>query len=331
MDRRLTRGEDRSCTDGWTGYTWNKDYFPDHVEFICQLHARGLKTALNLHPAQGVRPWEAQYEAMCAALGLDPTMKKPVPFFCLDKDFLKAYFEILHFPYEADGVDFWWMDWQQGTNHKAGAIVPMQKHISGSNVPGGAGEMEIVLAPGGSNAFTLYEDDGSTLDYRQGRYALTPMTLDWHDTAATFTIHPVQGDVSFASPRRYTLRLIDWRAGCAFAANSQSLAARWDASHCTYTISLPEAADAAISVAISNPKGLTHDNSDIRERCTNRLLRAQGLMSVKDHLLKRFDAAIEHTKKPGWCLFLRTSTRRSRDVFASFLDSGKFMICNKPW
>ena len=27
------------------------------------------------------------------------------------------YFDILHHPYEEDGVNFWWMDWQQGTDY----------------------------------------------------------------------------------------------------------------------------------------------------------------------------------------------------------------------
>ncbi|MEJ2751062.1 MAG: glycoside hydrolase family 31 protein, partial [Anaerolineae bacterium] len=36
---------------GWTGYTWNRDLFPDPDGFIAGLHEQGLNTALNLHPA----------------------------------------------------------------------------------------------------------------------------------------------------------------------------------------------------------------------------------------------------------------------------------------
>ena len=31
-----------------------------------------------------------------------------------DPRFVEGYFEILHHPMEAQGVDFWWLDWQQG-------------------------------------------------------------------------------------------------------------------------------------------------------------------------------------------------------------------------
>ncbi len=102
---------------GWTGYTWNEELFPDYKRFLKELHKRNLKTALNLHPHLGIRNWESMYPQMAEAMGLDPKEGKPVPFDCLDPNFLKAYFEIIHFPYEKDGVDFWWMDWQQGDSY----------------------------------------------------------------------------------------------------------------------------------------------------------------------------------------------------------------------
>ena len=119
MDWHITAGEDHTYGEGWTGYTWNASLFPDYRAFLKGLHERNLRTALNLHPAQGVRPWDVQYEAMCRALGKDPAAGKKVPFNCLSPDFLRAYFEVLHFPYEQDGVDFWWMDWQQGSDYPA--------------------------------------------------------------------------------------------------------------------------------------------------------------------------------------------------------------------
>jgi len=119
MDWHLTDGDGRDYSkDGWTGYTWNEKLFPDYKGFLHEIHNRGLRTALNLHPAYGVRHWDRQYEEMAVAMGIDPSTGEKVPFNCLDPRFLKAYFEILHFPYEKDGVDFWWMDWQQGTDYQ---------------------------------------------------------------------------------------------------------------------------------------------------------------------------------------------------------------------
>lgn len=120
MDWHLTDGDGRDYWhDGWTGYTWNEKLFPDYKGFIAALHERGLHTALNLHPSSGVRSHEKQYPEMAQRMGIDPESGKPVAFDWLDPDFWKAYFEVLHFPYEADGIDFWWMDWQQGSDHAA--------------------------------------------------------------------------------------------------------------------------------------------------------------------------------------------------------------------
>lgn len=113
-----------SCS-GWTGYTWNRNLFPDPEAFISGLHARGLKTALNLHPAEGIHPHEAQYERVAEAMGVDPASKKPIPFAIDDARFSKAYFEMLHHPYEAQGVDFWWIDWQQGKATNLPGLDPL--------------------------------------------------------------------------------------------------------------------------------------------------------------------------------------------------------------
>ena len=37
-----------------------------------------------------------------------------IPFDITDPDYMDAYFKALHRPLEAEGVDVWWMDWQQG-------------------------------------------------------------------------------------------------------------------------------------------------------------------------------------------------------------------------
>lgn len=118
MDWHLTGGDGRGYYDGWTGYTWNRELFPDPRAFAAALHERGLHTALNLHPADGVRSWEAAYPAMARAMGIDPASGERVPCDYLNPDFYRPYFELLHFPLEEDGVDFWWMDWQQGSDYR---------------------------------------------------------------------------------------------------------------------------------------------------------------------------------------------------------------------
>lgn len=112
-------------SSGWTGYSWNRDLFPDPDGFLDELHKMGLKTALNLHPAQGVYPHEDGYKEMAHRLGIDPASQKPIPFNIADPDFAKAYFEVLHHPLEEMGVDFWWIDWQQGTQTALEGLDPL--------------------------------------------------------------------------------------------------------------------------------------------------------------------------------------------------------------
>jgi alpha-glucosidase len=100
-------------TLGWTGYTWSRIYFPDPPKFLDWVHRQGLKTTLNMHPASGVQPHEEQYPEMARAMGIDPATKKYVPFDITDKKFAENYFKILHHPLERQGIDFFWLDWQQ--------------------------------------------------------------------------------------------------------------------------------------------------------------------------------------------------------------------------
>lgn len=110
---------------GWTGYTWNKELFPDPKEFMTWLHDHGLKVTLNVHPAGGVQAHEEKYKEMAEAMGRDWEKEEPVNFDVTDQKFLKAYFEYLHHPNEEEGVDFWWLDWQQGGLSKISGLDPL--------------------------------------------------------------------------------------------------------------------------------------------------------------------------------------------------------------
>ena len=98
--------------------------FPIPTQFLTRLHADGLKTSLNLHPASGVQPWEEAYPAMAKAMGIDPATKKYVPFDITDKKFATNYMNLLHHPLEKQGIDFWWLDWQQEPDHQDGRREP---------------------------------------------------------------------------------------------------------------------------------------------------------------------------------------------------------------
>lgn len=98
---------------GWTGWTWNRSLFPDPGGFLAYAKGQGLKATINLHPADGFRSYEEQYPLLARDLGVDTAAKPKIPWVNSDKRFMQAVFrDVLH-PMERQGVDFWWLDWQQ--------------------------------------------------------------------------------------------------------------------------------------------------------------------------------------------------------------------------
>jgi alpha-glucosidase (family GH31 glycosyl hydrolase) len=110
---------------GWTGYTWNKNLFPDPAGFLREMHDRKLKVSLNEHPASGVACYEDKYHSMASRLEFDTSSKRSIPFDCTNPAYMDAYFNILLGDLEKDGCDFWWIDWQQGSFSKTEGIDPL--------------------------------------------------------------------------------------------------------------------------------------------------------------------------------------------------------------
>ena len=109
---------------GWTGYSWNRLLFPDPDKFLAHVHQQGLKATVNIHPASGVQPWEDRYPQMARTMGIDPTTKQYVPFDITDKKFATNYMDIMLHPLERQGIDFFWLDWQQEQTTKISHLNP---------------------------------------------------------------------------------------------------------------------------------------------------------------------------------------------------------------
>lgn len=109
----------------WTGYSWNHDLFPDPERFLADMHQQGLRVTLNLHPADGVHPHETAYDDFAAAIGMADAEGMPIPFRITDRTFAELYFRLLHHPLEDQGVDFWWIDWQQGEQTELVGLDPL--------------------------------------------------------------------------------------------------------------------------------------------------------------------------------------------------------------
>lgn len=98
---------------GWTGWTWNRSLFPDPQKFMGYLKENDLKVTANLHPAEGFDHYEASYPALSKSLGRDASDKSRIEWVNSDKKFMTNMFEQVLHPMQKEGVDFWWLDWQQ--------------------------------------------------------------------------------------------------------------------------------------------------------------------------------------------------------------------------
>ena len=122
-----------------------------------------------------------------------------------------------------------WYDWFTGERHEGGVtkeiakpldefplyvrgghILPMQPY---SARPASAVLDNLVMTvfPAASdvdNTFDLYEDDGISLDYKDGKYRISQLNYSQKGNTATVTVNPAKGNYEGAvAARAYTLRL----------------------------------------------------------------------------------------------------------------------------
>lgn len=110
---RATDGYGHGHNIGWTGYTWNEPLVGDHKKLLKDLHERDIYVTLNDHPADGIRTHEDCYADFMRDMGVDPACGINLEFDAGSKKYMDAFYKNAHTPLEAEGVDFWWVDWQQ--------------------------------------------------------------------------------------------------------------------------------------------------------------------------------------------------------------------------
>jgi len=98
--------------NSWTGWTWNRSLFPNPTSLLNWLHTHNTKTALNLHPADGIGSSDDNFAKIRNDMGLDASVTT-VPWQLEDSTFYRTFFKNLMRVREKQGVDFWWLDWQQ--------------------------------------------------------------------------------------------------------------------------------------------------------------------------------------------------------------------------
>jgi alpha-glucosidase (family GH31 glycosyl hydrolase) len=111
---------------GWTGWSWNEQLISQPKKLLEWFHQQNISVTLNVHPHDGIRKHEDCYSDFMQELNCDSPSTKVLPFKAADQKYMQAYFKHAHAPLERQGVDFWWVDWQQDS------IAPFAKGQSGS-------------------------------------------------------------------------------------------------------------------------------------------------------------------------------------------------------
>ena len=84
---------------------------------------------------------------------------------------------------------------------KQGSIIPLageKSYMSYQNPK----DLEIHVFPGNSNTYHLYEDDGETYNYQNGRYCITEIDYNYRKSNYTLIIRPIEGDLNSLVPTR---------------------------------------------------------------------------------------------------------------------------------
>ena len=130
--RRTYGKEDEKSMDAshnwpcWSGFTFDRKYFANPESFLGWCKARGVHNGFNLHFQSGlVKAEEAaeHWTAFSRAMGLPPSAEFAA-FDPLNMSYSSHFHTHVLAPLERKGVDFWWLDWQQGEGLFGSSDVP---------------------------------------------------------------------------------------------------------------------------------------------------------------------------------------------------------------
>lgn len=95
---------------------------------------------------------------------------------------------------------------------KSGSIIPLTNLGENKNETGVPNDLEINVFPGNNNIYKMYEDDGVTNEYQDGKYLITAIDYNYLKNNYTLIIHPLEGDINVLPPKRnYKIRFRNTR------------------------------------------------------------------------------------------------------------------------
>ena len=96
-----------------TGFTFNKNLFPDPKLLVEKLHESKIRLGLNIDPTEGIRKEEEGYQNIANSLNISDG--SVIPFNVLDKNVTDLYLKNILENLVNLGIDVYWLDYKKST------------------------------------------------------------------------------------------------------------------------------------------------------------------------------------------------------------------------
>lgn len=167
---------------------------------------------------------------------------------------------------------------------KEGAIIPLDGRTEGNDC--GLPDTLEILVYRGNGHFTLYEDDGETLAYKNGTFAETDMAVCENGDEIIFEISPVRGDTAVVPAKRnYKIVFCDVCAAEETETDGKPLPSQLTENGGLSVFAASVKAESGIRVKLS--KAVVKKNPTKKELLTQLLSKTQGDIFLKSARYKK--------------------------------------------
>ncbi len=207
--------------------------------------------------------------AMPLAYPEDPAWDACLGQYMLGDDLLvSAFVKEVRLP-PGEWIDFWSNERFQGPSTipvritpsrggallvKRGAIIPtwpIRDHVE----KGWSPEVNLLVYPAAHSSFTLYEDDGQSLDYRRGKFARTLITCETSDARVRLAIDARQGSYAgMPATRQFAATVHLPKRPKTVALDGAEVAdAEWNETDGTVTVRIPDCGNTPRVLVLDGP------------------------------------------------------------------------------
>lgn len=119
--------------NGWNGWDWSAERFPDPTAFLADMRTAGIRVALNLH-CDSINRGDSHFKELCRRLGVAEDVADPphLRYFhepgswtldFAERRIWEAVRDVCFVPNEQRGVHFWWLDNWQGRQEGYNSVL----------------------------------------------------------------------------------------------------------------------------------------------------------------------------------------------------------------